>query len=40
MRCVCSSVNTSKNSSKVPNPPGMKMKPMLYFTKQTLREKK
>ena len=40
MRCVCTSVNTSKNSSSVPKPPGMKTKPMLYLTKQTFQEKK
>ena len=40
MRRVCTSVSTSKNSSSVPNPPGMKTNAMLYLTKHTLREKK
>ena len=33
-------VTASNISSSVPKPPGMKTKPRLYFTKQTLRAKK
>jgi len=40
IRCVCTSVITSKNSSSVPKPPGMNTNATLYFTKHTFREKK